>query len=219
MDAATIETANWWARPRGDAAGAQWIARYQASLEARHRTQLVEILREIQPETLLEVGAHCGPNLVRFAKEFPRLEMLGVDVSVEAVQAGRQWVTQLQLADRIQLNAGRVPDITAGLPSGSCDVVLSCYALAYIAPRDMDGVLYEMGRIATRAVILAEPMAWDGEAPQATQRLDGYSEWVHDYQAAKKWIGTLQRMSWRIVPVTPPLDRLNAIAVAVRDGS
>jgi len=212
MQVETQEASNWWARPRGEA-HANWIATYQQSLNARHRTALVQALKEIQPETLLEVGCHCGPNLVRFAQEFPALSMIGVDVNAEAIEAGQQWVASRHLTKRIALHAGRIPEAIQRLPSKSCDVVLSCYALAYIAPADLDAVLFEMGRVAIKAIVIAEPMRID--RPLETKRsLSGYSEWAHDYRAAATWIGTWRDRVMRIAPVSPPVDRLNGILVA-----
>lgn len=216
MHADTLAAGNWWARPRQDAES--WIATYRKSLNHRHRTALVEILRTIQPVSLLEVGCHCGPNLVRFAGEFPKLEMLGVDINQDAIRAGTEWMKRSNLSHRVQLNAGRVPTITSGIPTGACEVVLSCYALAYIAPADLDAVLYEMGRIASKAVILAEPMVSEGSAP-AIRALTGYNEWAHNYGTAAKWIGTWHGLTQRTVPIEPPIDRLNGILVATRDGS
>lgn len=218
MHAETHEAGNWWARSRG-AHQSEWIATYQNSLEARHRTALVEILKPLAPTTLLEVGAHCGPNLVRFAREFPALEMLGVDINADAVRAGQGWIHSVGLSARIQLSAGRIPQAISRVPTGACDVVLSCYTLAYIAPADLDAVLYEMGRIARRAVVWAEPMTTDGPAPTAMRSLSGYSEWAHNYRDASRWIGSCQGMSWTRHPVAPPIDRLNSILVGVRSGT
>jgi ubiquinone/menaquinone biosynthesis C-methylase UbiE len=211
MHAETAQTAEWWARPRGPEQQA-WIENYRQSLQGRHRTTIVEIVKALKPKTLLEVGCHCGPNLVRLAGELPKLQMIGLDVNTEAIQAGRAWVSTEKLASRIQLNVGRVPEATQALPTGMCDVVLSCYTLAYVAPTDLDAVLYELGRLATRAVILAEPMR-SGKATES-RSFSGYIEWAHDYQAASQWVGTLSGRPTRIVAVEPPVDRLNGIFVA-----
>ncbi len=215
MHADTVETADWWARKR-DAGGAAWIANYQKSLKARHRDAIVEVVKSLAPETLFEVGSHCGPNLVRIAQEFPDILMHGIDASAEAVKAGREWVTSLGLEKRVQLSTQRFPDGTQATPTGFADVVLSCYTLAYIAPEDLDAALYEMGRLAARAVILAEPMAIDGSGQPPTRNLSGYSEWAHDYQRALGWIGSLRNVTTRIVPIRPSVDRLNAILVVER---
>lgn len=212
MHAETHAAGDWWAKSRG-AGAASWVQDYQGSVKRHDRTALVEILKGLEVSTLLEVGCHCGPTLVRFAQELPDLKMIGVDVNTEAITAGRAWVAAQGLSSRIQLNAGRVPEMTASVPTGSCDVVLSCYALAYIAPADLDAVLYEMGRIASKAVILAEPMTFDGAVAKGEQRLSGYREWIHDYVSAGKWIGTWHGRTANVVPLEPPVDRMNAILV------
>lgn len=215
MDAATIEAGNWWAQPRGARVGA-WVADYQNSLQARHRTAIVEQVKALGAETLLEVGCHCGPNLMRLGQELPELQMVGVDISTEAIAAGRQWMASAGLSDRVQLNAGRVPLITESVASGSVDVVLSCYALAYVNPADLDAVLFEIGRLASKAVILAEPMVFTGTAVTLHQRMEGYREWAHPYADALKWVGALRAWTVRRIAVEPPVDHLNALLVIER---
>lgn len=214
MQTATIEAGNWWAQPRG-AHAPDWILTYQRSLMAPHRTAIVAQVKALQAETLLEVGCHCGPNLVRLGRECPDLQMLGVDISAEAITAGRQWVDSVGLGDRVQMNAGRMPLVTEQVPSRSVDVVLSCYTLAYLAPQDLDAVLYEIGRLAEKAVILAEPMVDSGPSVSLHQR-QGYREWAHGYRDALPWVNTLRGWSARSISVEPPVDHLNRILVLER---
>ena len=214
MQADTIQAADWWARSRGPTHQA-WITNYQQSTTSRHRDVIAAIVRELQPETLLEVGCHCVPNLIRLAAELPQLEMLGLDANTEAIQAGRQWVEARGYRDRIQLNVGRVPDQTVSLPSGAVDVVLSCYTLAYIAPPDLDMVLYDLGRLATRAVILAEPMT-DAAESQWPASFGGYQEWVHNYRARVPWLNSWSGMILDSFAIDPPVDRLACVVLGLR---
>jgi ubiquinone/menaquinone biosynthesis C-methylase UbiE len=216
MQAQTIEAARWWANPRGERNGT-WIETYQKSLAHRHRDLIVSIVGGLEGVTsVLEVGSHCGPNLVRLARAYPQLEQLsGVDVNADAVAAGQRWVQGLGLSSRIELATGRVPDVTDSLPDGCVDVVLSCYALAYIAPQDLDAVLYEMGRLAKRAIVLAEPMP--GGPGRPSQLQSEYHEWAHDYHGASKWIASWRGCATRVEPISPPVDRLNGVLVAVRN--
>jgi ubiquinone/menaquinone biosynthesis C-methylase UbiE len=217
MHARTQEAAQWWARPRGTQ-NAEWVQTYQKSLTHRHRDVIVRLVQGIPGiSTVLEVGSHCGPNLIRLAQAMPHLEQLsGVDVNAEAVAGGQRWVQQLGLQDRIEFAVGQVPQATERLPDGCVDVVLSCYALAYIAPQDLDAVLYEMGRIAKKALVLAEPMP--GGQPRPPQMTD-YQEWQHDYQGAAKWLATWRGCAMQLTPVSPPVDRLHSVLVAVRGES
>lgn len=215
MHTQTAEAATWWARPRG-ADNPGWIASYQKSLTSRHRTVILSAVQSMPGVTsVLEIGSHCGPNLMRIAQGCPAIEQLtGIDVNAEAIAAGTQWASTLGLSERIQFHQGRIPDTTGPLPDGCVDVVLSCYALAYIAPQDLDAVLYEMGRLAKRAVILAEPMT---EGPvKGRVSLQGYQEWAHDYHAASKWIGTLRGCALRQASVDPPVDHLQTVLVIER---
>jgi len=166
MHAQTVEATDWWAKSRGQTT-ANWIANYQKSLASRHRTVLVEVLTKLGAQTVLEVGCHCGPNLIRLAEALPTASLHGIDANADAVQAGRTWVADRNLASRVQLHVGRFPDATAAIASGTYDVVLTCYALAYIAPADLDAALYECGRLATnrsaqRASDAARSASWPG---------------------------------------------------------
>lgn len=213
MHADSVATANWWAGSRG-ANRESWIENYQKSLQVRHRTAISQIVGELQPSTLLEVGCHCGPNLIRLAQDYPELSLAGYDVNAEAIAAGKAWVARLGLQHRIGLSVGNLPQGSESIPTGAIDVVVSCYTLAYVAPVDLDAVLYELGRVAKRAIILAEPM--DGPP---TAMLSGYHEWAHRYRQAVEWVGSWRGMTLTTVPVTPPVDRLNAILVAERSNT
>lgn len=211
MHTATVEAADWWARPRG-AESARWIANYQTSVGHRHRTVISEIVQELGAATLLEVGCHCGPNLIRLAQDHPTLQCCGLDANADAIAAGKLWAAKVGLTNRIELAPGRFPAATEKFPTGGFDVVLSCYSLAYIAPADLDAALYEMGRVAKHAVILAEPQVFEGPATNR-QSFGGYAEWQHPYQATVPWIATLRNRSVRVVPVVPNVDALNAVLV------
>jgi hypothetical protein len=102
---------------------------------------------------------------------FPQARLGGCDVNQEAVDHARQcWPG---------VRCGAFPAVSASLPAGAVDVVLSCYALAYVSPEDLGAALDEASRLARKAVILCEPMSWDG---RTGIREDGaYAEWMHPY--------------------------------------
>lgn len=217
MLATNLAASDWWAMTRPDAAS--WIANYKSSLHARHRNVIAEIIGPMAPESLIEVGCHCGPNLIRLAQDVPSLsELFGIDVSAQAIAGGNEWAKESGLSDRVKMQIGRIPKDTQGLTSGCADVVLSCYALAYLTVSELDDALYEMGRLAARAVVIAEPMTIEdgAHAPTYTTVMSGYQEFAYDYQARTRWINSLQGWSRRLVPVTPRVDQLNAVLVLER---
>ncbi len=212
MHAETAAVVDWWARPRGTKV-VEWVADYQQSVTAPYRGTLATVMAGLQPETVLEIGCHCGPNLMRFAQEMPELRMLGVDASAEAIEAGKLWVETGGLTSRIRLSAGCFPAVTNRLVSGVVDVVLSCYSLAYMAPADLPEALYEMGRLAGKALVIAEPMAQG--APVWETSLTGYQIWHHDYRAALQWAASCAGMTIQSLPIQGP-DSLNGLLVATR---
>ncbi len=215
MHTQTVEAAAWWARTRGEKS-ATWIGRYKNSLKARHRDVIAGVIGDLSAMSVLEVGCHCGPNLVRLANQHPTIEtLLGIDVNEDAITEGRNWVASQGLSTRIHLKPGRVPEATQDLSDGCVDVVLSCYALAYISPPDLDGVLWEIGRLARKAIVIAEPMT-DEITVTSTCTLEGYQEWAHNYRRASRWIGTWQGMTFGSADVVPPVDHLEHVLVAVR---
>lgn len=216
MNAATLTAANWWAEERADAPN--WIANYQKSLTTRHRVAISEIVGTLGAKTLLEVGCHCAPNLMRLTEDYPDLICSGMDVNKQAIDAGIVWAKARKVSSRVKLAHGQFPTDSMTLGSKQFDVVLSCYSLAYVSPVDLDESLYELGRLAKHTVIIAEPMITAGETTKSTMMSSGYSEWRHDYASAIGWINTMRGWTMRSVPVTPPIDRMNAILVVQKDG-
>jgi ubiquinone/menaquinone biosynthesis C-methylase UbiE len=211
---ATAAAVDWWAQARQDAGA--WVDTYKNSLHQPHRTAIARIMQHYQPASLIEVGCHCGPNLIRLAQDVPSLtDLFGIDANAQAIDAGQAWAAEAGLAGRVQMRQGRFPADTSSMGDRCADVVLSCYALAYLAPEDLDAALYEMGRLAAKVVILAEPLS--PTTPVALHRAaTGYQEWAHAYGRALKWIGTFAGTQVRVVDVEPPVDRLNAIVVLER---
>lgn len=216
MHAQTIEAAEWWARERGERT-ASWITNYQQSVRARHRDVIARLVGAVAPTSVLELGCHCGPNLVRLAQDYPGIrELVGIDANADAITEGTRWMAQLRLESRVTLAQGRLPQAISALPDRSVDVVLTCYALAYVAPGDLDAVLWEMGRVARTAVVIAEPMTI-GIPGQQKRSLSGYVEWAHNYLDASHWIGTWRGCTLQMTPIDPPVDQLANVLVVRRD--
>jgi len=211
----TVDATAWWAEPRRERTAA-WIEQYQTSLDIHHRKVISKIVGELDAKTVLEIGCHCGPNLVRLAVDYPSLLLAGFDVNADAIEAGKAWIAQKGLSHRIRLDRATFPTGTEKSTTGCVDVVLSCYTLAYVSVKDIDAALYECGRLAKNAVVLAEPMT-DGPTEGETFMTNGYHEWAHRYQARAPWISTLRNCQLSIVPVSPPVDRLKSILVLRRE--
>lgn len=154
-------------------ADAGWVAHYRNSEHAPHRRWVVAALREAQPwGSVFEVGCHCGPMLSVIQREWPGAVVSGCDINREAVSDARARFPRVV--------AGAFPAVTARWPDRSVDVVLSCYTFAYFDPLDIEAALKEAGRLAKRAVVLAEPIAWDVGDIGVIDR-EAFGEWRHAY--------------------------------------
>lgn len=216
MQTNTQRAVNWWSAPRVSWVSDGWLDGYKNSLHQPHRSAIVEIVRRYDVRSILEAGCHCGPNLIRLAQDVPTLtDLFGVDANAQAIEAGQAWAGQAGLDGRVQMRAGQFPDCTANMADGCADVVLSCYALSYLSPEDLDASLFELGRLAKKVVILAEPVS-SGEPVLLSRTAIGYQEWAHAYGKSLKWIGSMRGMTLRKMDIDPPVDHLNAILVLER---
>jgi hypothetical protein len=186
----TQQATSWWANHAIDPA---WVAHYAASETQPHRGDVIASLSRLgEWESLFEVGCHCGPMLHAVRMAFPVSRLAGCDVNREAVDAARTWLPSVM--------SGAFPAVTEGWPAQCVDVVLSCYALAYLSPEDIGAALDEAGRLARRAVVLCEPVAWDGLTE--TRGEGAFIEWRHPYLSLLRretffgWTATCQALRY-----------------------
>jgi hypothetical protein len=187
----TQQAMHWWARHPVDPV---WVAHYAASEAQPHRADVVAALGRVPGwSSLFEIGCHCGPMLHAIQAAFPAAMLSGCDVNQEAVTAARQWLPGVV--------CGPFPGVTAAWPDQSVDVVLSCYALASADPGDLDAALTESARIARRAVVICEPVAWDGWT--GMHRNGEFVEWRHPYlslltqsEAYRGWRATCEHLHY-----------------------
>jgi hypothetical protein len=218
----------FWTADRGPGT-ARWIQEYATSRDRPHRGPIVRAVQQLVTqmgcESVLEVGCHCGPNLHGIAQACPTLTCVGVDINRVAVDAGKQAVgcrcgatlmPTTVCANRMHVYHAAFPTQTSHLATGCFDIVLTSYLLAYIGPRELPDALYELGRLARVAVVIAEPMVLS--TPQADDTIErpGYVEWRHDYRAQLPWVQTLARRHAEIEPLPRAMGRLNGLLIAVR---
>lgn len=202
----------WHKKPTDGSRG--WSA-YWDTMHAPHRTALVQTLRTLPPfSSLLEVGCGPGVNLWRILEAFPDAEVCGIDVSQGAIDSGSERFADADrrgaLAGhaRVTLCAGQIPEDLAALQT--VDVVVSCYALAYVWPDRINETLARLQQLAHQAIVLAEPMVIPGFDSGPTVRRP--AEFRYDYLA---WFQ--QQEGWQVTSMKPvSVDRMNRILVAQR---
>jgi hypothetical protein len=206
---------------RKAAAGPSSWADYWDTLRAPHRDEIVRAFQNLPPfESVLEVGAGPGVNLWRLLEAFPDVDLTGLDVSEAAVDDGTQrFEAAMESGEfpgegRVALCAGELPDALQAMQP--VDVVLSCYALAYVPPADIQATIQQLLTLARRAVVILEPMMVPGVPVGRIPNVGASKrpvEYRYDYLG---WFSLLSK-GWRVTQYKPVVvDRMNRLLVAER---
>jgi len=107
-----------------------------------------EILRDIVPERVLDVGSSRGDSLNALESLFPQAELVGVEPNALALSEGRARGRNCALL------AGDV----FGLPfrEASFDLVMTAAVLIHVTPTDLPAALAELYRVSSRYLLAIE---------------------------------------------------------------
>lgn len=133
-----------------------WIEAYAKTWDHPHRQMVVDALRPTGFKQILELGCASGPNLIRIVKEFPGVQVGGIDISADAIAAAKSI-----LPPNSVLDIGTVDNCF--FADKCADVVLTDAALIYVGPEKIDKVIEEMKRVSRKHVVFVEfhePIWW-----------------------------------------------------------
>ena len=186
----TSATSYWASRDRTYGSG--WCNHYWDATDQPHRRLLVEALRRMALWTsIAEIGCNVGTNLRLIASAFPHARVAGFDVNRVALAYGQDRLD----GSFVCADVHHLP-----LRDESIDVIMSCYALAYVSPTDLPKVIDRLIRVCRIGLVIAEPMVGpEGEVS------GGCPEWRHRYLAH------LPGRRTTLTTVSPPVDHLNGI--------
>jgi predicted O-methyltransferase YrrM len=203
IHAGELAAEDWARRPALDA------EHYWQSIGQPHRRILLEQLRTFgSPRSLLELGSHSGPNLRLAAREFPEARVGGIEINSAVVSRARQLLQDDGLG-RVELTVGSVVDVLPGLADDSEDLVFSCFALAYVPPGQLIGVLRDSLRVARSGLVLVEPQVREGQRAGLMRETAG---WRHDYAAAMRHLG-VDPQAMRMIDLAGAPSYLNGCLV------
>ncbi len=146
-----------------------WELSYWSTRDHSHRDKIIEVLKTIKFDSILEVGCNCGANFYKIKQAFPNVKMAGVDINSDSIETGRRLVPEAEF------KTGRAEKIP--YPDKSFDVVLTDATLIYVPKENIGKAISEMKRVAKKALVMCE---WHCE------RMSGLgdmvcSHWVRDY--------------------------------------
>src|SRR5258708_24932839 len=125
----TADAVAFWAEPRSS----ESYAKYWAASAQPHRQSLVHALHLLPKRftSLLEVGCFVGTNLRLIHQSFPWAALTGIDINEGALAYGRERLPA------VTFQTGDALTASASWPAPSVDLIVSCYALAYVAPTEL----------------------------------------------------------------------------------
>jgi ubiquinone/menaquinone biosynthesis C-methylase UbiE len=150
---------------------------YWGSIDHPHRDLLVNSVASFEPTSVLEIGCNTGPNLFRLAQRFPNANLVGIDVSAVAIEAGKRLFNEHGIKN-VALKVGKAEDLRT-FPDASFDVVFTDAVLIYVDSSDIEKVVDEMVRVASKGVVMVEYQDQEASAKGSFIYKKGY--WKRDY--------------------------------------
>jgi ubiquinone/menaquinone biosynthesis C-methylase UbiE len=158
--------------------GYDWLNSYWNSVGHPHRKALVDTVLKYSPESVLEIGSNCGPNLRLLSDRSPGSTLVGVDINPEAVAFGnRQFAREGKYNVRIAVNKA---DSLAQYGDKSFDVVFTDAVLIYVGPDKIERVVKELVRIGRKGLVFVE---WNVFGPKDSHGASVFynGKWMRDY--------------------------------------
>ena len=143
---------------------------------ARHlETMIVKIIKRLNPiDSILDIGCGIGVNIKRIQRDFPKIRILGTDLSGEILELARNYVGPNPLVEYAQLDLGK------NKLEAQFDLILCSQVLEHID--DDSSALENMSRMCRRYLLLTVP----GGKYNSTSRLVGHFRHYKKEELIKK---------------------------------
>lgn len=119
------------------------------NLDHPHRMKIIDILRQFDFRTILEMGCAAGANLALIKQHFPGVDVGGIDWNAEAIETAKSMLPHSSV-----LQVGEATDVY--LSDKGTDVVLSDMCYIYLDKKNFHKAIREAKRMARRGVIFCE---------------------------------------------------------------
>jgi len=125
------------------------------NLNHPHRQLLLKKIGALYPiSSILEIGCGYGPNLYLIAKQFPKIELVGIDINPLSIREGNKLLTKDRISN-VKLMYGKADELHQ-FRNKNFDILFTDALLMFIGPDKIKKVMGEMFRITRRALILVE---------------------------------------------------------------
>ena len=176
----------------------RWPEKYlsKESINAPHRKALLRIISKCRPfDNIFEIGCASGPNLYLLAKNYPKIKILGSDISKPAIMYGKKWFEEKNIKS-ISLFVSKAEESFKRFPDKSIDIIFSCAALIYLDSKTIKKTIREIMRVCRKKVIFIEY-----HTKQSNSFFD--SCWYHNYE--KLFAEKVSKQKIKITQITPKI--------------
>ena len=172
----------------------EWVMGYWDSKYHGHRLLLIDKISAYSPQSILEIGCNCGPNLFLLAQRFPNAKITGIDINSRAIEKGRELLHAENISN-VELFIGKADNLEQ-FHNDSFDIVFTDAILIYIGRDKIKKVIQEMLRVARQDIILLE----QNDFLSRNRYSDGLgiyrgSCWERDYKALLQQFGPRKRIT------------------------
>lgn len=129
-----------------------WVESYVLSAGHPHRQLILEEISQMKPlHNILEIGCNTGPNLVRIRELYPKISLIGVDVSDRCINKARESFPNIffKVCDYHNLP----------FPEEYVDCVLADAVLMYSNPEQIQQAMSELDRVTKKYIIIIDRWA------------------------------------------------------------
>ena len=137
---------------------------------------LLEVVKKIKPESILEVGCGFGKNMDFLNKNLSHpTKLFGLDISESMVKKAKVFVP-----DNASFACGDILNLP--FPDNSFDLVFTHGTLMHISSDNLSTAILELRRIAKKGIIIIEEVLWNSiEQQKNITQLNEYT-FIHDYE-------------------------------------
>ncbi len=186
---------NDWGNNRHAGNNDEWVMGYWDSQGHNHRHLLLEKIASYSPNSILEIGCNCGPNLYLIAKQFPSMKIEGIDINPKAIELGRELLISEGISN-VKLSIGKADELEQ-FNDKEFDIVFTDAVLIYIGKDKIRKVIQEMLRVARKAVILMEWHSFTDQSRKDPAGLGFYHHggWERNYSSLLEQLGHHKRIT------------------------
>ncbi|SMN01463.1 hypothetical protein SPONN_2516 [uncultured Candidatus Thioglobus sp.] len=164
--------------------------KYKSFNTTSHPHLIDQLFKSLPFDSVLEIGCADGANLRKINEKLPKIKLEGIDINKKTINVGNNILKNDGILN-VTLKYKNAKDLNL-YDAKEFDVVFCSATLMYIAPNNINKVLVNMVRIATKSILLCE---------QSTEDNSFYDDkWVHNYKNILTTIPNIQSVHFHSIP-------------------